>query len=727
MHLPELIRDLAIILAIAGAVSLVFHRIRQPVVLGYICAGLAANLTSGPFSPDLRTLAELGVIFLMFSLGLEFSFRKVARLGPSVAFIALFEVGALFGAGYALARGLGWSTQHSLFIGAMASISSTTIIVKALDELGLKTRRFAQLVLGVLVFEDLIAILIMIVLGGVGVHSVQTPGVGGLGSSLGTLILFVGGWLLVGTFVLPHLLRRVGHTQSEEMLMVVSVALCLSLCVAAARLGYSPGLGAFIMGSILAESAESHRIEKLVHPLRDLFVAIFFVSVGMLIDPRAIWENRGLVLLLSLFVILAKSVLVTLGSILSGRSLKTSILVGGSFGQIGEFSFIIAGLGVANGSLDPVLHPVIVAVSVLTTLATPYSIRLAPWMSDLAERRGPRGLLNLIEFYSTWSELRQARREHDPALRATLARWAISGFVVTLVSRLAIRFATPEMGIGAALLMLPFLWAFLRGIRFTTGEPTLRRRVITTASRALALLICGLLAWPFFRGTPIAWAVALASFVLLAQFVGQLGTAFRWFESTFVQTLKSGKTKSSRKKPLARQLAPWEGQLVRLKIHADSEVSGKTIQEAALRNRFNLNIVAIQRGSRLIVAPPPSQQLFPKDEILVLGEEEAVERARTVIELGTTDTAESHAIESYELRAISVSEHSPCAHKSIRESGVRDRYQALVVGLEREGRRLMNPDSELKIEPGDTLWVVGETRKIVELIAEVQENGSGQA
>lgn len=721
MHLPELIRDLAIILAIAGGVSLVFHRIRQPVVLGYICAGLAANLTSGPFSPDLKTLAELGVIFLMFSLGLEFSFRKVARLGPSVAFIALFEVGALFGSGYALARALEWSPQHSIFIGAMSAISSTTIIVKALDELGLKTRRFAQLVLGILVFEDLIAILLLVALGGMGSHGAQSQG---LGSSLGSLILFVGGWLLVGTFVLPHLLRRVGHTESEEMLMVVSVALCLCLCVVAARLGYSPALGAFIMGSILAESAESHRIEKLVHPLRDLFVAIFFVSVGMLIDPRAIWEYRGLVLMLGAFVIFAKTTFTTVASILSGRSLKTSILVGGSFGQIGEFSFIIAGLGVASGTLDPVLHPVIVAVSVLTTLATPYCIRLAPRVADLAERKGPHRLVNLIEFYSTWSELKQARREQDSALRAALARWAISGFVVTLISHVALRIPTPEVGVGVGLLMLPFLWAFLRGILFTVGDATLRRRVITTASRGVALLICGILAWPFFRGTPIAWALALASFVILAQFVGQLGTAFKWFESTFVQTLKAGKTKSTRKKPVARQLAPWEGQLVRLKINPDSEVSGRTIQEAALRNRFNLNIVAIQRGSRLIVAPLPNQQLFPKDEILVLGDEDSVERARKVIEMGSTETAESHAIESYELRAIAVGEQSPCAHKTIRDSGVRDRFQALVVGVEREGRRLMNPDSELKIEPGDTLWIVGETRKLVELLAEMQENGA---
>jgi CPA2 family monovalent cation:H+ antiporter-2 len=713
IHIPELIQDLAIVLGFAAVVSVLFHRIKQPVVLGYICSGIAASLLierPGSFSSELRTLADLGVIFLMFSLGLEFSFRKLFRLGGRVAFTALFEVGAVLAGGAALASILGFG-RSAWLIGAMLAISSTTIIFKALDEAGLKTRRFAQYVLGILIFEDLIAILLMVAVG--------APQEGVLAHSLASLILFVGGWFLFGTFVLPPLLKRIGKSHSEETLMIVSVSLCLGLGMAAASLGFSPGLGAFLMGSILAESTESLRIERLIHPLRDLFVAVFFVSIGMLVDPALVWKHQTLILALSAYVILAKLGFAALGSVLSGQTLKSSILIGGSLTQIGEFSFIIAGLAIAAGHTDPELLPIIVSVSVLTTLTTPYFIRLAPSIAKGVERLMPIRLGLLIDQYSSWTELRSAREEPHPERRAAFLRWVLSGFIVTVVSRIATQYASPSVGFAVALFTLPFLWGFLRGVELPE-----KFRLLRTATQALALLICALLAWPFFKGTPITWMVALASVVLIVRLLGQIGLVFQWFEETFLSTLSEGRKKNHGRQALLKKLAPWEGQLIRLKIHPDSEYSGRTIQEAALRNHLGLNIVAIQRGSKLIVAPQPSQQLFPKDEILVLGEEERVEKARKKIELAGREEDPASVIDGYELRALEITEASPCAGKSIRQSGVRDRYHALVVGIERNGKRIINPDSDLRIEAGDTLWVVGESSKVGELMLAMHPSSS---
>jgi CPA2 family monovalent cation:H+ antiporter-2 len=714
--IPQLIRDLAIVLAIAASVSIFFHRIRQPVVLGYIVSGIVASLALGSYSSELRTLADLGVIFLMFSLGLEFSFRKVAKLGPRVAFSALFEVAAVLAGGTLLTRVMtnliGWPdpsySQSAWLIGAMLAISSTTIIFKALDEIGLKTRRFAQTVLGMLVFEDLMAILLLVAAGAGQNTSVA--------QSLGTLILFIGGWFLFGTFVLPPLLGKIAKSNSEEMLMVVSVALCLGLGLAASSLGLSPGLGAFLMGSILAESTESHRIEKLIQPLRDLFVAVFFVSVGMLIEPRSIWDQKTVIIVLSLYVVLAKLLFVTLGSLLSGQTLKRSVLIAGSLTQIGEFSFLMAGAAITAQHLPPTVMPVIVTVSVLTTLITPYAIRWAPKIAAFAERSAPVRLSLLIDRYSSWSELRAAREAPQPQRRAAWMRWALSGFIVTLASRLANPYASPAVGLGVAILTSPFLWSFLRGIesapRIETG-PSRTSRLLTTGSQALSLLICGLLAWPFFRGTPVAWVVAVASVVLLVRLAGQLGLAFQWFEETFLATLSARKKKSARPPSmLLHKLAPWESQLVRLRLHVDSQFSGKTITETQLRNGHGINIVAIQRGSRLMIAPQPSQQLFPHDELLVLASEEQIERTRPLIELDDREPHSELENGNYELRAIEVTETSACARKTIRDSGVRDRYQALVVGIERDGRRIMNPDSETQIHPGDLLWVVGEASQL---------------
>lgn len=680
MHLAPLIRDLAVILSVAGVVTLIFQRIKQPVVLGYIIAGMVVGPHTPPFPlvrdiPNIQTLAELGVIFLMFSLGLEFSFRKLARVGISASFTAIFEVVTMMGLGLITGKILQWSTMDSIFLGAMLSVSSTTIIIKALDEQGLKTRRFAELIFGVLIVEDLIAILILVSLTTLATAGTLSAGV--LAFSTAKLILVIGSWFLAGYFVLPRFIRYVGSFGSDEMLTVVSVGLCLSLVVFATYFNYSVALGAFIMGSILAECAESHRIELGIKSLRDLFSAIFFVSVGMLIDPISIWQHKGAVLSLTLITIVGKIISTGLGVLLTGQTLKTSVQVGFGLAQIGEFSFIIATLGLTLGVISDFLYPVIVAVSVLTTFSTPYLIRYSSAISSYLEKKLPSHVLQLLNRYALWFERLASRKTPHPDLNQALIRWVLNAFVVILIC------------VGVISMGMPLLQKHL-------GE-----------SKWIPL---------------IAWTVALiAASPFLWAMYGKLGKTYRWLEAEFTDVFKDA-PHSEDKKDVFQELAPWDEHLVRIKIHADSKVAGQTLQESQLRNLFGINVVAIQRGSKTIIAPLPTQQLFPKDELLVLGSDENIDQVKKTLSQADGKNPATESIAGYDLRRMIIGSKSSLLGKSIRDAGIREHFSAMVVGVERNSRRLVSPDSDLLIESGDVLLIVGESRQLDEMIQKQKSN-----
>jgi len=391
MHeLTPLIKDLAIILGIAGFVTWFFQKIRQPVVLGYLVAGIIV----GPYTfshsfiediPNIKILSELGVIFLMFSLGLEFSFRKLKRVGFSASVTALVEVILMLALGTIVGLLIGWTFFNSLFLGATLSISSTTIIIKAMEELNLKKLPFTEMVFGVLIVEDLFAILLMIGLSTIVVtNNVMSSDVL---IAAGKLALFLGGWFILGYFVVPTIFQKMMHNTSEETLTVVSVASCLLLVWCAAHFHYSTALGAFIMGAILAETDLVHHIEKLIQPIRNIFAAVFFVSIGMLIDPNIIWQQFPIVLLLCVVTIFGKLITTSIGALLTGQSLGDSLRIGFSMSQIGEFSFIIAGLGLTLNVISDAFYPIIVAVSAVTTFTTPYLIKLSGYVARLIEQK----------------------------------------------------------------------------------------------------------------------------------------------------------------------------------------------------------------------------------------------------------------------------------------------------------------------------------------------------
>lgn len=404
MHGNSFIHDMAIIMLVAGIVTLLFNKWKQPVVLGYLAAGIII----GPHMPSIlavhdkttiTTLGELGVVFLMFSLGLEFSLKKIAKVGASAFITAICETSLMIAIGYNLGRYFGWQQMDCMFLGAMMAISSTTIIVKALGELGLKQHKFAQLIFGVLIVEDILAIGIIALLSGIATSGKIVGN--NIVTTLGQLSLFIIVTLVIGLLTIPRLLGYIAKFKSNEMMLISTLGLCFGLCLAVITLNYSLALGAFMMGAIIAEAKPLHQIEKLIEPLKDTFCAIFFVTIGMMFDPNILMTNLSTILIISVALILGKMIGATSGAFLSGESGRNSLKVGMGLTQIGEFSFIIASLGTTLGVTNPQLYPLAIAVSAITTLSTPYMINLASPISNTFTHHA-RPLVKIFTNYTVW-------------------------------------------------------------------------------------------------------------------------------------------------------------------------------------------------------------------------------------------------------------------------------------------------------------------------------------
>ncbi len=724
-HLAPMIRDLAVILVIAGMVSLLFQRIRQPVVLGYIIAGIIVGPHTPPFPlvsdiQSIRLWAELGVIFLMFSMGLEFSFRRLAKVGVSAAFTACIEVVFMLILGSALGRMLHYSLMDSLFLGAMLSISSTTIIIRTLDELKLKTRRFAEVIFGILVVEDILAILVLVML--------TTIAVSGTVSSLvllvafGKLVLVVGGWFLAGYLIIPKVMRYVGRVGSDETLALISLGLCLALVVFASYFRYSVALGAFIMGSILAETSESHRIQERIAPLRDLFAAVFFVSIGMLLNPVLLWKNMGAVAIISIVTIVGKIVSTTLGSLLTGQHLKTSVQIGFGLAQIGEFSFIIATLGSLLNVTSDFLYPIAVAVSIVTTFTTPYLIRVSSPLATYLENHCPDRIKYAHSNYILWLEERKVDRSKQRDLYQTVFRWFLNGLIVSIVfvvsSRVLIPFLqtrtsglvwSAALGWGLAVgISSPFIWAMFSE----------RKSGLKLVFWGLSFVWLGALSLEFF---PIHYVILITFGILFGLFVlfyRQIEVSYRWFERQFLSTFQKNASivnQAPASIESLRGLAPWDVHLVKMKVHPSAPIEMKRLVDCRLRSDYGVNVIAIQRGVKVIVAPQPDQTILPQDELLLLGTDDEIETVRPIVEAPPIFENDNSPLDDYELKQIRLREGSLLLGKTIRSSEIRESFGAILVGIEQVGHRMINPNPDLEFKIGDILWVVGKKDKLEEL------------
>ncbi|SDX67541.1 cation:proton antiporter domain-containing protein [Flavobacterium degerlachei] len=733
-HLEPLISDLGLILMTAGIAVLIFKKLKQPLVLGYLIAGFLAG-THFDFFPSVKDVksvevwAEIGVIILLFSLGLEFSFKKLMKVGGTASITAVTQIITMVLVGFLAGKWMGWGQMDSIFLGVILSISSTTIILKTFDELGVKAKKFAGIVIGSLIVQDIVAILMMVLLSTVAV-SQQFSGTELLMSIL-KLVFFLTAWFMGGIFFIPSLLKKAKPLLTDEMLLIISLALCLMMVILASDVGFSPALGAFIMGSIIAETTQAEHIEHLVKPVKDLFGAIFFVSVGMLIDPVMLYEHAVPVLILTFITIFGQSISSTIGALISGQPLKQAVQTGMSLSQIGEFSFIIATLGMSLHVTSDFLYPIVVAVSAITTFTTPFMVKMAVPFSELLERKLPKKWVKKIARYSTNAQAIRSVSTWQIAIRAYLIQIVLNTIIITSIILLSANFILPlvensKFGNAIAALITiivisPFLWALsLRRVAVEQVDALYKERkyrgpilMMIFFRMGLALFYIGFLLNIFFSPI-IAFFALVVAITTYFFFPKKLHAQYHKIENHFLKNLNNRETKKVDRRHA--NLTPWDGHMSTFEIAKESSLAGKTLRELQVREDLGINIAFIKRGELTIQIPNKLERLFPGDEICVIGTDEQVEQFSNFL---STHEIKVPKKTSNDLVLKQIELNNPeFIGVSVGQSKLRERTNGLLVGIERNGQRILNPESSIILQKDDILWIVGNNKLMNELFKE---------
>ena len=743
-EIPHLIQDLALILMVAGLVTLLFKKLRQPLVLGYIVAGFLVSphmpyLMSVVDKADIQTWADIGVMFLLFSLGLDFSFKKILKMGMAPVIAALTIIFCMMALGTGVGTLFGWSRMNCLFLAGMLAMSSTTIIYKALDDLGLRQQRFAGLVMSVLILEDVLAIVMMVMLSTIARGA--NPDGSMMIESVGKIVFFLVLWFVVGIFLIPPFLRKTRRLMNDETLVVVALGLCCAMAVLSTTVGFSSAFGAFVMGSILAETIEADKITTVVEPVKNLFGAIFFVSVGMLVDPAILVSYAVPILVLVLTILVGQAIFGTMGFMLSGQPLKTAMRCGFSMAQIGEFAFIIASLGLSLRVISDFLYPVVVAVSVITTFLTPYMMKAAIPCYEIMERRLPRKWIRRLDHMGAIHHTTQTENNHWRALLKAMA-WNVviysilSAAVVAIMLSIFLPFmrrllpgwelhwwANGITGILTVAMISPFLRSMImkknhsEEFKALWTESRLNRLpLIFTVLVRVAIgagfifYICNYLS-RFQNALIITIALVV---VLLMALSRRLKHRSIRLERLFVQNLRSrdiAAQVSGKRRPL------FEGHLLDRDIHisefivpVDSLWAGKTLAQLKLGNRFGVHVSSILRGSHRINIPDGNMMLFVGDKLQAIGNDEQLNimNAAMQAELLPEDADIEHR--EMKLQKLVIAADSPLVGKTLKESNVRQRYNFMVVGVEEGQKNLTMINPNRRFEVGDIVWVVGEEK-----------------
>ena len=736
-----MIRDLALMLMMAGVVTLVFKKLKQPLVLGYIVAGFLVS----PHMPytasvvdmsNIHLWADIGVMFLLFSLGLDFSFKKILKMGASPIISVVCIIFAMSILGVIVGHSFGWSKMNCIFLGGMLAMSSTTIIYKAFDDLGLRQQQFAGLVMSVLILEDILAIVMMVMLSAIA--SGSNPDGGQMLDAIVKIGFFLILWLVVGIFAVPLFLRRVRKLINSEVLLIVSLGLCCAMAVISTGVGFSSAFGAFIMGSILAETIEAERIEKLVEPVKNLFGAVFFVSVGMLVDPQILLDYALPIFTLVMTIIVGQAIFGSLAFLLGGESLKSAMRCGFSMAQIGEFSFIIASLGLSLGVIGDFLYPVVVAVSVITTFLTPYMIRFATPAYSALEKRLPtrviKSLNHLSMSHPDSNENSQWKSLLTQMTTNTVVYSILSVAVITVMFTFLLPFtrrllpgwelhwyANAITGVITVLCISPFLRAMVMKKNHSEEFKALWREsnsnrlpliftILVRVGIAVAFIfyICNYLS----RFTPaIMITLGLVVIVIIIMSRGIKRRSIL-LERLFINNLRSRDIEAQvrgKKKPL------YEGKLLDRDIHiADFDVPfnskwmGHTLRQLSLGRKYGVHISSILRGGFRLNIPDGNYIIYPGDRLQAIGSDDQLTKFRNAIESDVLGEDLELEKREMKLRQMIIAADSPFVGKTLEESGIRRLYNCMVVGLE-EGKENLSPVSPTRqFEEGDILWVVGE-------------------
>ncbi|WP_288278112.1 cation:proton antiporter [uncultured Prevotella sp.] len=749
-ELPTMIQDLALILIVAGIVTLVFKQLKQPLVLGYIVAGFLVSphmpyTASVVDTENVQLWADIGVMFLLFSLGLDFSFKKILKMGASPIISTITIIFSMAMLGMIAGHAFGWSKMDCIFLSGMLAMSSTTIIYKAFDDLGLRQQQFAGLVMSVLILEDILAIVMMVMLSAIA--SGNNPDGGQMLGAIVKIGFFLVLWLVVGIFAIPLFLRSVRRLINNEVLLIVSLGMCCAMAVFSTKVGFSSAFGAFIMGSILAETIEAEKIEHLVEPVKNLFGAIFFVSVGMLVDPQILMAYAVPIVALVLTILVGQAVFGSFSFMLGGESLKSAMRCGFSMAQIGEFSFIIASLGLSLGVISDFLYPVVVAVSVITTFLTPYMIRLATPAYSALEHRLPSRLITALNHFS----MSHPNSQKSSQWRRLLTQMTINTLIYSILAAATIAlmftfflpfmrgllpgwelhwYANAITGVLTVLFISPFLramvmkknrseeWKALWEESNRNHMPLLFTVLVRVVIAVCFIFyICNYLSH-FTNAIMITIGVVAVAVMVFSRSVKRRSILL---ERLFINNLRSRDIEAQvhgKKRPL------YEGKLLDRDIHiadftvpSNSMWMGSTLKELNLGKRYGVHISSILRGGFRMNIPNGDYLIFPGDHLQVIGSDEQLSRFRHDLESDLI--SEDLELENREMKLhqLIIGPNSPFVGKTMQESGIRSIYSCMVVGLE-EGKENLSPVAPTRrFQEGDIIWVVGEEESLKALFS----------
>ena len=740
----HLVRDLAVILISAGIFTIISKALKQPLILGYIVAGFLIGPHIG-FFPGITSQetvsqwSEIGIIFLMFGLGLEFSFKKLLQVGSSALVTAGSKFLGVFVIGFVTGQALSWTVMESIFLGGLLSMSSTMVVIKTYDDMGLKDKPFAGMVFGTLVVEDLIAILLMVLLSTLAVSNRFSGGEMLL--NLAKLGFFLILWFLVGIYVIPSLLKKARRWLSDEILLIVSLGLCFGMVSLALAAGFSSALGAFVMGSILAETVEGEHIERLVGPIKDLFGAVFFVSVGMMLAPSVIVEHWAIILLLTVLVIVTHILFVAAGLLATGKGLENAVFSGFSLAQLGEFGFIIAGVGSTLGVMRGFIYPVIIAVSVITTFTTPYMIRLAgPALRLLTEKLPPAWLERIEQARDTQGQSAAEQSEWKKLLKAYIIRILLYGVVLLAISIGSKLYLDPLLGrmlpklkeslrdVVSVVLTLAVMAPFLYGLAISPGSIAGSARKLIKEKDSNAWPLLGLILVRGFIAIGIILAVVtsrfnLAGWTLAAVFLAGIFLVIvarhsvhrhSFLEKTFLENLNEKESARRKDRPVTTsvqdKMAGYDVHLELLTLSPDSRFAGQKMKDLPLRSETGANIIKIARGRRSIIIPSGEESVYPYDRLLAVGTSEQLARLRSLMDDAAAAPAGSpeDTDPPFEVIPITLTDASYLTGKTLRSASMRD-YRCMVISVLHGTEFITNPKPDYRFEAGDTVWIAGET------------------
>lgn len=743
--LPPIFLDLAIILITAGVITVIFKWLKQPLVLGYIVAGFFI----GPYFPwfpaisdegDVRVWSDIGIVFLMFALGLEFSIKKLKKVGSTGAITALTELAIMFVTGNVVGHMLGMANMDCIFLGCMLSISSTTIIIKSFDDLKMKQQQFTGSVTGVLVVEDLIAVLLLVLLSTLSV-SQRFDGLQ-LGESLIKLVFFLIVWFTFGIFLIPSFLKWMRRWMSAETLCIVAVGLCFGMVVLASFAGFSTALGAFVMGAILAETIEADVIHFIITPIKNLFGAVFFVSVGMLVNPEVLAKHWFPILLIALVVVVVKSAAATTGMVLSGKPLKNAMQGGFCFCQIGEFSFIIAGLGLSFGVIDENLYPIIVSVSIITTFVTPYMIKGGPSAYEWLEPRLPEKVKKALDQYSSSSRVTRRGANVTQFARKQITHILLYTVIISALVLISLLILKPFLNNLFAELQIPLIWAHLVGMIATLVliapfvwalmVKGVNKQMVSSLlkdDRSSQVVVVPLMVSRYFIAlTMVGWVVSqyvhiavglLLVITLLVVFISAAGRPiinfYHRIEDHFVTNFNSRQAQISFEIPeeLAKDFF-----MDRVSVTAYSPWAGRTLKESGFRKEYGVNAVSIERAGKVYDLPDKKMMLLPGDKITFIGNEDQVAKVRDVLEVEPDMLIHDHSDHNINNYTMLIPEGHALVGRTICEAQLMVIYSAMVIGIKRASGSLFNPGADTVLEAGDVLLIISPQNLSVEEIVD---------